>query len=74
MNTNPAATAPSATSPTKARCYQEYCCNTATNEVEVLDRSGAGLDPVPWGYCDQHAHTSYAARCARAAARRAVTD
>ena len=40
----------------KARCYREFCCNAATFEVKILDRSGADRDPIPWGWCWQHKH------------------
>jgi hypothetical protein len=47
---------------TKPRCYIEFCCNRATIEVVTVDRSGTGRDPIPWGYCRQHAPTERHAR------------
>jgi hypothetical protein len=39
-----------------ARCIAEYCCNTATVDVKVIDRSGRNRCPIPWGWCSQHAN------------------
>lgn len=48
--------------PSKARCYMEFCCNNATVDVVMADRSfrQAGdnrprNNPIPWGWCTQHA-------------------
>jgi hypothetical protein len=56
-------TTPNTQSP--ARCYREYCCNVATFEVELLDRSGSDLAPILWGWCPQHQHEAYSQRVAR---------
>lgn len=55
MNTN--------TATAKARCYMEYCCDAATFEVEVLNRSGnPEIAPIPWGWCSQHQHNAWSVR------------
>jgi hypothetical protein len=37
----------------------EFCCNTATHHVAVLDRSATrDQTPIPWGYCVQHLPTA----------------
>lgn len=50
-----------------ARCYMEFCCNTATQKVVLEDRSSPevlrqlGLppqEPIHWGWCSQHAPKS----------------
>lgn len=41
----------------KARCYAEYCCNTATHNVVVVNRGlRPDMPPIPWGWCTQHLH------------------
>lgn len=47
----------------RARCYAEYCCNTATHDVVLVDRSFRQVgdtrprnNPIPWGWCTQHLH------------------
>lgn len=40
---------------TKPRCYREFCCNRATIDVVVVNRSGDPSRPaIPWGFCAQH--------------------
>lgn len=49
----------------KARCYMEYCCNTAIHHVESGNRSGdPGRAPIPWGWCSQHVSESWESRSA----------
>lgn len=45
------------------RCYMEFCCNTPTKEVELLNRSGNPEQaPILWGWCDQHFHHAWSQR------------
>lgn len=46
-----------------ARCYMEYCCNEATEEVARANRSGDASQPaIPWGWCSQHFHHAFSQR------------
>lgn len=54
--------------PVKARCYMEFCCYVATVDVVLVDRSNPEIlrmlgekskGPIPWGWCEQHAHNSH---------------
>ena len=40
--------------PKKARCYVEFCCDEATEEVVVADRGCVKSEPIPWGWCGPH--------------------
>lgn len=48
----------------RARCYVEFCCNTAVHDIVRVDRSSPEVlrqlgrtsrGPIAWGYCGQHA-------------------
>jgi len=48
----------------KARCYREFCCNTATNYLHDYGPR-QGTDPQyvgVWGWCDQHRHEAFEER------------
>lgn len=54
------------TAPTPARCYYEFCSNTATFEVERLNRSGnPQQNPILWGWCWQHKHHAWSQRTSK---------
>jgi hypothetical protein len=37
-----------------ARCYREFCCNTAVHEITNYSGFTPGDYRGRWGYCDQH--------------------